>query len=183
VIAEGGWVDVPDRTNSFYFKKSPLPEAIPSLEWLSTVYDIYVISTRGHEDANLGLRAWLHFGLRLELDTIAGVITYPNSPDKDRDAVTKMDKSAVVRALGICCHFDDDPVMVEACGSAGVLVPSDMPVSIAAANRLPTAKDWDTIRTFLTTPGMTLHGSNGMSIVSPADVKKEYPKLKQEVVM
>lgn len=185
VIAAGGWVEVPNRTNAYYFRKPPLnEEVVPSLVWLSTMYDIYIISTRGHENANLGLRAWIHFGLRLELDTIAGIITYPNSDDADRDAVTKMDKAAVVRALGITTHFDDDPVMVEACGERGVLVPSDMPVSIAAANEMPTAPDWETIRTFLTTPGMVLHGRNGVSVTSPAVEAKKYPEVKpSEVVM
>jgi hypothetical protein len=89
-----------------------------------------------------------------------------------------MDKSLIVDALGCCVHFDDDPGYVASCGTAGVLVPSDMPNSIAAANVLPTAKDWDTIRRFLTTPGMTLYGSAGVSVVSPMEeVVKEYPKL------
>jgi hypothetical protein len=55
-----------------------------------------------------------------------------------------------------------------------------MPTSVAAKNVLPTAVDWETIRSFLTTPDMVLHGSNGMSVVSPAVVEKEYPKLELE---
>jgi hypothetical protein len=180
VIAEGGWVLREDRTNKYYIKKNPLnAEVVPSLQYLSIFYDIYVISTRAHPEANLGLRAWLHFMLGLEMDTIAGVITHPWTYQKvTENPDGRMDKSLIVDALGCCIHFDDDPGHVASCGTAGVLVPSDMPDSIAAANVLPTAKDWDTIRRFLTTPGMTLYGSAGVSVVSPMEeVVKEYPKL------
>ena len=179
VLAEGGWVPMEDRTNKFYIKKQPLnAEVVPTLQWLSIFYDIFIISTRAHHEANLGLRAWIHFCLNLELDTIAGVITHPWSKAQVEEAPNgRMDKSAVVDALGISIHFDDDPAHVEACGNRGVLVPSDMPSSIAASGRLPTAPDWDTIRRFLTIPGMTLHGSNGISVVSPMEeAVKEYPK-------
>lgn len=179
VIAEGGWTAPEDRSNKLYIKKKPLNvEVIPSLHWLSTLYDIYIISARGHDDANLGLRAWLHFVLELELDAIAGVVTYPGTQEEiDADPNAPMDKAGIVRALGIAVHFDDHPGHVEACGTRGVLVPSDMPESVDAVHRLPTAPDWDTIRTFLTTPGMALHGANGTTVVSPAMVVKEYPKI------
>lgn len=178
VIAEGGWVPVEDRNNKFYVRKNPIPEAIESLQWLSILYDIYVISTRAHEEANLGIRGWLHFILGLEMDTIAGVITHPwNKGQVEADKNGRMDKAQIIRDLGIVIHFDDDPLHVEACGDRGVLVPSEMPSSIAAVNKLPTAMDWEAIRLFLTTPGMVLHGSDGTSVVSPAVVEKEYPKM------
>ena len=179
VIAEGGWVPVENRTNKFYIKKNPLnAEVVPTLQWLSMYYDIFLISTRAHTEANLGLRAWVHFCLGLELDTIAGVITHPWSQKQVQENVNgRMDKSSVVDVLGVVVHFDDDPIHVESCGTRGILVPSDMPHSIAAANVLPTAPDWATIRKFLTTPGMMLHGSNGVSVISPMEeVVKEYPK-------
>jgi len=179
VIAEGGWVPVEDRNNKFYIKKKPLnEEVIPTLQWLSIFYDIYIISTRAHPEANLGLRAWLHFCLGLEMDTLAGVITHPWSQKQvEEDKNGRMDKATVVDVLGIVVHFDDDPSHVESMGSRGILVPSDMPHSIAAKNILPTAPDWDTIRRFLTTPGMVLYGSAGASVVSPMEeVVKEYPK-------
>lgn len=172
VLTEGGWVPPEDRTNKIYIKKNPLnAEVVPTLQWLSMYYDIYIISSRSHSDANLGLRAWIHFCLGLEMDTIAGVITHEEGCDE------RMDKSRVVDVLGVCVHFDDDPVAVEACGTRGVLVPSEMPSSVEATNRAPTAPDWATIRRFLTTPGMVLHGSNGVSVTSPMEeVVKEYPK-------
>ena len=179
VIAAGGYMPVEDRTNRNYAKKPPLnEEVLPSLHWLSTMYDIYVISTRGHENANLGLRGWLHWKLGLELDTIAGVITYPhvagenltNNPD------APMDKAQIVQDLGIVVHFDDDPRHILALPGIGVLVPSDIPASIAAANQFPTAPDWETIRAFLTTPGMELHGG-GVTILSPAVEMKVYPTV------
>lgn len=179
VIAEGGWVPRENRTNAFYSRKKVLnAEVIPSIIHLSMMYDIYIISTRGHEMANLGLRAWLTLGLGLHMDTIAGVITYPGTrEDIERDPDDPMDKGLVVRALGIAVHFDDSPTHVEACGDRGVLVPSDLPGSLEAARHLPTAPDWDTIRTFLTTPGMVLHGSNGTQVVSPATEVRVYPKV------
>jgi hypothetical protein len=179
VIAEGGWIDVPDRTNKFYAAKQPLPQAVGSLHWLSTMYDIYVISTRGHENANLGLRAWLHWILGLELDTIAGVITYPGTKESIQgNPNAPMDKATIVRDLGIVSHFDDDPKHVAAMPGIGVLFPSEMPYSQAAINVLPTAPDWETVRAFLTTPGMELHGSDGASVLSPADTEmKEYPTV------
>lgn len=180
VIAEGGWVPVENRTNKFYIKKKPLNlEVVPSLQYLSIFYDIFVISTRAHPEANLGLRAWLHFCLGLEMDTIAGVITHPwTAQQTEENPNGRMDKSLIVDALGCCVHFDDDPGHVEACGSRGVLVPSDMPHSVAAANVLPTAPNWDTIRRFLTTPGMQLHGSNGVTVTSPMEEEvKPFPAL------
>lgn len=185
VIAAGGWVDVPNRTNAYYFKKPPLnDEVVPSLEWLSTLYDIYIISTRSHDKSNFGLRAWIHFALRMELDTIAGIITYPDFELTADHHNTPMDKAAIVRALGISVHFDDDPYHVIAAPGRAVLFPSEMPVSQEAINRVPTTMDWDSVRTFLTTPGMVLYGSDGTSVVSPAVVDKKYPELKpSEVVM
>lgn len=181
VIAEGGWVPQENRTNKFYCAKQPLNiEVLPSLHWLSTMYDIYVISTRSHKDANLGLRAWLHWVLGLELDTIAGVISFPQEDEPQNENIP-MDKASIIRDLGIVCHFDDDPGHVSSISGVGVLVPSEMPHSIAARNILPTAPDWETIRTFLTTPGMELHGSGGASVLSPAQVWKEYPHM--EVVV
>lgn len=183
VLAEGGWVPVEDRTNKTYIKKKPLnDEVMPSLQYLSMFYDIYVISTRGHADANLGLRAWLHFILGLELDTIAGVITHPWEQLRVKeDPNGRMDKASVVDALGVVVHFDDCPVHVAACGTRGVLFPSEMPDSIIAVNLLPTAPDWDTVRRFLTTPGMVLHGTNGTSVTSPMEEEvKAYPKVETE---
>src|SRR5271170_7123452 len=122
VIAEGGWVPPEDRTNKFYNNKKPLnDEVIPSLVHLSMMYDIYIISTRGHEMANLGLRAWITFCLGLHMDTIAGVITHPWSKEEaERDVNGPMDKAAVVRSLGVVVHFDDSPAHVMACGDRGV---------------------------------------------------------------
>lgn len=169
VLAEGSYTPPDQRTNAIYARKSPVsPDVLPSVHMLSMLYDIYIISTRGHENANLGLRGWLYWTLGINLDTIAGVITYPNPIGPDGDPDTPMDKNAVVRALGISCHFDDDPGHVIACGDHGVLVVSDHPGSQEYAGRLPTVRTWAEIREFLTTPGLTLHGSDGVSIVSPA---------------
>jgi len=179
VIAEGGWVPIENRTNKFYIKKNPLnAEVVPSLQWLSMFYDIFLISTRAHAEANLGLRAWVHFCLGLEMDTIAGVITHPwSQAEVEKDKNGSMDKARIVHDLGIVVHFDDDPRHVEALGDRGVLVPSEMPSSMAAVNVYPTVLDWDTIRKFLSTPGMALHGSNGTTVVSPMEEEvKEYPK-------
>ena len=60
------------------------------------MYDIYIISQRSHADSNLGLRAWLHWVLGLELDTIAGVITGPSGGASEG---VMMDKPLVVRLL------------------------------------------------------------------------------------
>ena len=166
VITPGGYVPTEDRTNAKYAKILPHDDAIPSLHWLSTLYDIYIISQRSHENSNLGLRAWLHWILGLELDTIAGVITGPSGGAAEG---TYMDKIQVVDALGSVVHFDDNPHHLEGM-SQGVLFPSDMPSSQEAINKYPTVFGGGAgVREFLTTPGMILYGTD-RQIVSPADV-------------
>lgn len=174
VITPGGYMPPERRTNKEYCKLDPQEDAIPSLHWLSTMYDIFIISQRSHPDSNLGLRAWLHWVLGLELDTIAGVITGPSGGACEG---VYMDKPAIIRALGCLVHFDDNPVHLEELPGVGVLFPSDMPESQAAINKYPTVHGWEGIREFLTTPGFTIHGSS-YSVVSPAeefvvDPKKE----------
>jgi hypothetical protein len=80
-----------------------------------------------------------------------------------------MDKPLIVRALGCVAHFDDNPHHLEGMPGVGVLFPSDMPESVAAINTFPTIHGWEGVREFLTTPGMTLHGTNGQTITSPAE--------------
>lgn len=175
VLAEGGFTPPEDRNNKVYCKKPVAdPEVIPSLQWLSILYDIYCVSTRSHPDANLGLRAWLHFILGLEMDTIAGCITGPSGGAKDN---TLMDKADVVRVLGAKIHIDDHPEHVTSMPGVGVLMPSDMPSSQAAAGKLPTVYDWAQLREFLTTPGYTLHGSDGDTVISPCEAEPNIPKI------
>jgi hypothetical protein len=165
VLTSGGFVPPEDRNNKFYCKLDPQEDAIPNIHWLSTMYDIYIISQRAHPDSNLGLRAWLHWVLGLELDTIAGVITGPSggsTPD------TPMDKVKIVEALGCVAHFDDNPTHLEGMG-CGVLFPSDMPESKAAINVYPTVRGWTGVREFLTTPKLTLYGRGLRQITSPAE--------------
>lgn len=164
VITGDGFVPPEDRNNKFYCKMEPQEDALPSLHWLSTMYDIYIISRRSHTDANLGLRAWLHWVLGLELDTIAGVITGYNE--------SEIDKAAIVQSIGCVAHFDDDPHHLVHM-PVGVLFPSAMPSSQAAVNKYPTVAGWAGVREFLTTPGMVLSGFDGdvvRTIVSPAEV-------------
>ena len=165
VITPGGFVPIEMRTNREYAKISPQEDAIPSLHWLSTMYDIYLVSQRSHIDSNLGLRGWLHWVLGLELDTIAGVITGPSGGGREG---TLMDKVKIVEALECVAHFDDNPHHLVNM-PVGILVPGDMEESKAAVNTVPTVHGWAGIREFLTTPGMELHGG-GRSIVSPAEV-------------
>jgi len=170
VLAAGAFHPHEHRTNEHYFKKKPLNDDIAqSLTYLSLFYDIYLLSTRGHPEANLGLRAWVHYVLGLGGDTIAGVITHPwTDAQVERDPDGRMDKAGIVRALGIAVHVDDDPRHVEACGDAGVLFPSQLRGSQEARNVLPTVEDWKALRAFLTTPGMVLYGSAGAQVLSPA---------------
>ena len=173
VLTPGGFVPPELRTNKEYCKINPQEDAIPSLHWLSTMYDIYIISQRSHTDSNLGLRAWLHWVLGLELDTIAGVITGPSGGAAEG---VMMDKPLVVRALGSVAHFDDNPHHLDGMGEVGVLFPSDMPESQAAINIWPTVQGWQGVREFLTTPGLVLYGSGLRRAVSPAVERKEDPK-------
>lgn len=170
VLAAGAWTPVEFRTNEHYFKKKPINDEISqSLLYLSLFYDLYILSTRAHPEANLGLRAWIHYVLGLESDTIAGVITHPwSDAEVATDPNGRMDKAAIVRALGIVVHVDDDPGHVVACGGRGILLPSELEGSQEARNRVPTVDDWKALRVFLTTPGMALYGSDGASVVSPA---------------
>jgi hypothetical protein len=177
VLTPGGFVPPELRTNKHYASLNPQEDAIPSLHWLSTIYDIYIISQRSHVDSNLGLRAWLHWVLGLELDTIAGVITGPSGGASEG---VYMDKPLVVRALGSLVHFDDNPHHLDGMGSAGVLFPSDMPESQAAINHWPTVFGWEGVREFLTTPGMTLYGDGLRQVVSPAEVL--IPDPKKEII-
>lgn len=164
------------RNNKYYAQLKPREDAIPSLHWLSTIFDIYIISTRSHLDSNLGLRAWLHWVLGLELDTIAGVITGPSGGAREgRDGTAEggavhMDKAKIIDALECVIHVDDRPDVIRAIPGRGVLFPAEYPESQAAKNVLPTVDGWDGVREFLTTPGMTLYGSEGVSVVSPAEV-------------
>lgn len=175
VLAECGYTPPEDRNNKVYCKKSTAsPEVVPALHHLSMLYDIFVISTRSHHEANLGLRAWLHWILGLELDTIAGVITGPSGGAGD---FTLMDKAMIAKALGCLVHFDDHPEHVASMPGVGVLVVSDMPCSQEAAGRYPTCNNWEEIVEFLTTPGMTLHGSEGASVVSPCEEGFQLPKI------
>lgn len=184
VVAAGGWVPVEERSNKTYFQKPPVsPYVVPALIDLSTQYDLFFISSRGHKNANLGARAWLHFALGLEMDTVAGVITHPWDDDQVQENPNgPMDKGKIVRELGIAVHIDDDPRHVEACGDRGVLFVSDMPSSRAAAGVFPTVHDWDELMNFLMTPGYTLHGSNGVSVVSPCEAIPVKPILDPETV-
>ena len=182
VLAEGGYTPPEERSNKTYFKKNVIStDVVPSVHWLSIMYDIYVISTRQHENANLGLRAWLHFafGLTDDFSTFAGVVTHPDELDPTTPD-HPMDKAQIIRDLGISIHFDDDPRHVEALGERGILVPSDMPISVAMAGELPTLRNWVEIREFLTTPGMVIYGRNGVAVKSPAVEEKEYPKVDLE---
>lgn len=173
VLTPGGFVPLELRTNKEYCKINPQEDAIPSLHWLSTMYDIYIISQRSHADSNLGLRAWLHWVLGLELDTIAGVITGPSGGASEG---VMMDKPLVVRALGSVAHFDDNPHHLDGMGEVGILFPSDIPESQAAINIWPTVQGWQGVREFLTTPGLVLYGSGLRRAVSPAVERKEDPK-------
>ena len=165
VITPGGFVPLEQRTNKLYAKIDPKEDAILSLHWLSTMYDIYIISQRSHIDSNLGLRGWIHWVLGLELDTIAGVITGPSGGASEG---VLMNKTAIVQALGCVAHFDDNPHHLINM-PVGILVPGDMEESKAAVNTVPTVHGWTGIREFLTTSGMEIHGG-GRSIVSPAEV-------------
>lgn len=173
VLTPGGFVPLEDRTNKLYCQLNPQEDAIPSLHWLSTMYDIYIISQRNHDDSNLGLRAWLHWVLGLELDTIAGVITGPSSCSGER---MFMDKVAITAALGCVAHFDDNPEQLMSM-PCGILFPSDMPDSVAMSktNAVPKVFGWDGVREFLTTPGFTLYSAS-RDIVSPAVVRVPDPK-------
>jgi hypothetical protein len=183
VLAECGYTPPEDRNNKVYCKKSTVcPEVIPALHHLSMLYDIYVISTRSHHESNLGLRAWLHWILGLELDTIAGVITGPSGfprgmtfgPEAEN---IHQNKAQIVEALGVLVHIDDNPDVIKTMPGYGVLLVSDMPSSKAAAGLYPTCYDWEGIMEFLTTPGMTLHGSEGVSVVSPCEEGFQLPKI------
>lgn len=167
VITPGGFIPPELRTNKHYASLEPQEDAIPSLHWLSTQYDIYIISQRSHVDSNLGLRAWLHWILGLELDTIAGVITGPSGGAAEG---VLMDKVKVVEALGCLAHFDDNPHHLAGM-DVGILFPSEIPESqdMYRTNILPKVSGWQEVREFLTTPGMTLYSDTRM-IVSPADV-------------
>jgi hypothetical protein len=86
----------------------------------------------------------------------SGVITYPDGKkevDAKPNALT--DEGRIVRDLRILMHFDDDPRHVESIPGIGVLFAPDIPASITARIILPTAPDWETVREFLTTPGMS----------------------------
>lgn len=167
VITGDGFVPPEDRNNKFYCKMEPQEDALPSLHWLSTMYDIYIISQRSHTDSNLGLRAWLHWVLGLELDTIAGVITGPSGGAAEG---VYMNKPLVVEALGCVAHFDDNPYHLDNM-PVGILFPSGIPGSQEAINKYPTVAGWSGVREFLTTPGMILHSAHGgPSVVSPAEV-------------
>jgi hypothetical protein len=166
ILTYGGFVPVELRTNKYYCSLKPQEDAVASLQWLSIYYDIYILSQRCHEDSNLGLRAWLHFVLGLEMDTIAGVITGPSG---EATLTTAMDKTSIVRALGCVAHFDDNPRHLEDM-EVGILFPSDIPESVAARGVYPTVGDWAGVREFLSTPGMELHGSGGRTIISPSEV-------------
>lgn len=165
VLTKSGFIPPELRTNKHYCQLEPQEDALPSLHWLSTMYDIFVVSQRSHIDANLGLRAWLHWVLGLELDTIAGVITGPSGGASEG---VYMDKASIVKALGAVAHFDDNPRHLEDM-EVGILFPSDMPESQAAINRYPTVHGWQGVREFLTTPGMKLYGE-GRSVVSPSEI-------------
>ena len=183
VLATGGYTPPEDRTNKTYFAKQiPNPEIIPTIHWLSIFYDIYVISTRGHEKANLGLRAWLHHavGCQADVETFAGVITFPANSDELENVNAPMDKAGIIHSLGISVHVDDDPMHVEALGDRGILMPSDMPSSQAAVGRVPTVATWDNLREFLTTPGMIVYGRNGAKVHSPALMQGVYPRAMVE---
>lgn len=167
VITGDGFVPPENRNNTFYCKMEPQEDAIPSIHWLSTMYDIFIISQRSHKDSNLGLRAWLHWVLGLELDTIAGVIT---GNDLICTPETYIDKGAIVKSIGCVAHFDDNPHHLDGM-PVGILFPSSIPGSQEAINRYPTVQGWPGVREFLTTPGMILHSAyGGPSIVSPAEV-------------
>lgn len=171
VITPGAFVPPEFRTNKHYCQIVPIEDAVPSLQWLSTMYDIYIISTRSHTDSNLGLRAWLHWVLGLEMDTLAGVITGPSGGAREASLEVEgrhMDKPRIVSALECVVHFDDRPDVVEAMPGVGVLFPSDLPGSQEARNIVPTVEGWAGVREFLTTPSMTLYGSDGAEITSPA---------------
>lgn len=165
VIAEGSYVPIQDRTNKLYFQKKPIdPQIAGYIQFLSIIYDIYIISYRHHEAANLGLRAWLAVVLGMNLDSIAGVITYPGDPNYDADPRWK---GQVIQVIGSQVHFDDDPKVIEAT-PVGILVPgAGWPESQAAIGRYPTCQDWISIMGFLTTPGLEFHGIE-RSIKSPA---------------
>lgn len=176
VITPGAWVPPELRTNKYYASLEPSEDAVPSLHWLSTLYDIYIISTRSNIDSNLGLRAWLHWVLGLELDTIAGVITGPSGGAREgRDGTREtgaihMNKAKIVSALECRIHFDDRADVVQSLPGVGVLFPAEYDENREARNKLPTVKGWEEVREFLTTPGMVLYGSEGVSVVSPAEV-------------
>lgn len=167
VITSGGFVPPGLRTNKHYASLSPQPGAKEALEFLSHIYDIYIISQRSHKDSNLGLRAWLHWILGLELDTIAGVITGPSAGAAEG---IYMNKPQIVETLGCLVHFDDNPHHLVGM-SCGVLFPSEIPESqeTAQTNLFPKVSGWDNVMEFLTTPGMTLY-SQSRTIVSPAEV-------------
>lgn len=168
ILTYGGFVPLELRTNKHYASLTPQEDAIPSIHWLSNFFDIYIISQRSHLDSNLGLRAWLHWMLGVELDTIAGVITGPSGGAAEG---TLMDKAKVVEALGCLVHFDDNPSHLAGM-DCGVLFPSDIQESkdIYKTNIFPKVAGWPEVREFLTTPGMVLH-SDCRDIISPADVK------------
>lgn len=181
VIAEGGYTPPENRTNEFYTKKGFAdPEVLPSLQWLSILYDIYILSARSHNEANLGIRAWLHFALGLELDTIAGIVSDDGRGARAEDHV--MNKAGIADALGIVVHFDDHPDHVRSMPGRGVLVVSNMPSSQEAAGKVPTVYNWDQVREFLTTPGYTLHGSEGVSVVSPCEKDPYIPHVEPGVI-
>lgn len=167
VITPGGFVPPELRTNKHYAFLKPQPGAVEALDFLSNMYDIYIISQRSHENSNLGLRAWCHWILGLELDKIAGVITGPSAGAKEG---TYMNKNLVVETLGCLVHFDDNPHHLVGM-KCGVLFPSDMSESqdTAQTNIFPKVFGWDGVMEFLTTPGMTLHSDRG-DLVSPAEV-------------
>jgi len=183
VLSECPWLPIEERTNAHYAKMKPVSEdVVPALHFLSTMYDIYVISTRGHMNANLGLRAWLHWVLGLELDSIAGVITYPTHPADEgtEDTHPPMDKAGIIRNLGIILHIDDSPKVVEACTDRGIYFPSTL--YKMEPNVLPTLPTWNAIVEFLTTPGMEVHGSNGTTVRSPAVEARKVERLPEELV-
>lgn len=171
VIAEGGYMPYEERTEEAYQAKKFIDRKIDLyLNYLADFYDIYIISFRHHEGANLGARQWFmdeHVGM----DTLAGVITHPASPEV-RDG-NHLWKGETARVVGSQFHLDDDPRVVKSC-EVGVLfdpTPNELratfPQDFKGIEAFPSCHTWEEVVRFLTTPGARLSGIN-RSIDSPA---------------
>lgn len=110
VIAQTGFIPIMERTESSYYGADLIDPYCREVLWrLDEVVDIYYISSRSFRNATDLTREWMDDqGLPIACGVMCGII-----PTK---------KSQLVNLLHATYHFDDDPMIVNSCGSKGVLV-------------------------------------------------------------